>query len=227
MITVQSSKRAAFRQRRLRRQRGLTLIELLVTMVLLGFIVALMSGAFVQIAQMLRISSEHGNGFASRWTQSRALQDMVANLAADPELPNPLEGTAARIQLTTLALPPAASGTPQRATLELKTSGYSADADITTVLQVAGTPVSFGAAEVKPFELARYRGRLVFVYLDATGKESRQWPPLGATQLNKLPSAIGLRDEAKQSALVQLAYYEGLTAAKIGGTLSGMFGGAQ
>ena len=38
-------------------QRGLTLIELLVTMVLLGFIVALMSGAFVQIAQKLRISS--------------------------------------------------------------------------------------------------------------------------------------------------------------------------
>lgn len=207
-----------------RGQRGLTLIELLVTMVLLGFIVALMSGAFVQIAQMLRISSEHGNGFSSRWTQSRALQDLVANLAADPELPKPLEGTAARIELTTLSLPPAASGAPQRATLELKTGDYSAEADATTVLQVAGTPVSFGSAAVKPFELARYRGRLVFVFLDATGKESRQWPPLGATQLGKLPSAIGLRDEARQNALVQLAYYEGVTVAKTGGTLSGMFG---
>lgn len=208
-------------------QRGLTLIELLVTMVLLGFIVALMSGAFVQIAQMLRISSEHGNGFSSRWTQSRAMQELVANLAVDPELPKPLEGTATRVELTTLSLPPAASGKPQRATLELKTSDYSAEADATTVLQVARAPVSFGSAAVKPFELARYRGRLVFVFLDASGKESRQWPPLGATQLGKLPSAIGLRDEAKQNALVQLAYYEGVTVAKTGGTLSGMFGAPQ
>lgn len=209
------------------RQRGLTLIELLVTMVLLGFIVALMSGVFVQIAQMLRISSEHGNGFSSRWTQSRALQDMVANLAVDPELPKPLAGTASQIQLTTLALPPVASGAAQRATLELKASSYSADAETTTVLQVAGTPAIFGNGEVKPFELARYSGRLVFVYLDHTGKEFRQWPPLGANQLNKLPSAIGLRDEAHQNKLVQLAYYEGQTVARSGGTLSGMFGAPQ
>ena len=44
-------------------QRGLTLIELLVTVVILSFTVALMSGAFGQIAQMLRVSTEHSNGF--------------------------------------------------------------------------------------------------------------------------------------------------------------------
>ena len=38
-------------------QHGLTLIELLVTVVILSFTVALMSGAFSQIAQMLRIST--------------------------------------------------------------------------------------------------------------------------------------------------------------------------
>ena len=208
-------------------QRGMTLIELLVTMVLLGFIVALMSGAFVQIAQMLRISSEHGNGFSGRWTQSRALQDIVANLVPEPDVPKPLEGTAARISLTTLALPPVASGIAQRATLELVTSNYSAEAPMTTVLQVTAATAStdaFARTDAKPFELARFNGRLFFVYVDEKGKESRQWPPFGADSTNKLPNAIGLRDEAKQGSLVQLANYEGRIQDKAALGLGAMFG---
>ncbi len=209
-------------------QKGMTLIELLVTMVLLGFIVALMSGAFVQIAQMLRISSEHGNGFSGRWTQSRALQDIVANLVAEPDLLKPLEGTDVRISLTTLALPPVANGVAQRARLELLTSNYSADAPTSTVLQVTATSSAsdaFARSDAKPFELARFNGRLFFVYVDEKGKESRQWPPFGAEKSNKLPSAIGLRDESRQGNLVQLANYEGLIEDKATAGLKGMFGG--
>lgn len=208
-------------------ERGMTLIELLVTMVLLGFIVALMSGSFVQIAQMLRISSEHGNGFSGRWTQSRALQDIVANLVAEPDLLKPLEGTAARISLTTLALPPVASGIAQRAKLELVTSDYSPGAPDSTVLRVTEMPNStdaFAATEAKPFELARFNGRLIFVYVDDKGKESREWPPFGAEKTNKLPKAIGLRDESRQGNLVQMANYEGVVESKSAAGLVGMFG---
>ena len=208
-------------------QRGMTLIELLVTMVLMGFIVSLMSGAFVQIAQMLRISSEHGNGFSGRWTQSRALQDIVANLVPEPDLLKPLEGTTARISLTTMALPPVANGIAQRAKLELVSSEYSPGAPMSTVLQVTAEPPStdtFARSDAKPFELARFNGRLIFVYVDDKGKESRQWPPFGAEKPGKLPKAIGLRDESKQGNLVQLANYEGPVEGKLNDGIVGMFG---
>jgi general secretion pathway protein J len=204
-------------------QRGLTLIELLVTMVLLGFVVALMSGAFVQIAQMLRISSEHGNGFSGRWTQSRALQDIVANLVADPSLEEPVTGTASRLTITSLAIPPVASGTAQRATLELRVNNASSG-ESTTVLELPTLTGALPRTQDKPFELARYNGRLRFVYLDSQGLEHRQWPALGTTQPEKMPVAVGLRDEAEQNALVQIAHYEGALSAKQGNGLAGFLG---
>ena len=205
-------------------QNGLTLIELLVTMVLLGFVVALMSGAFVQIAQMLRISSEHGNGFSGRWTQSRGMQDMVANMLPDPGYDVPLVGKSAEMTLTTMALPPVASGVAQRATLILKTSSFASDAETATALQLTPFNEPKARTDVAPFEVAKYKGRLFFVYLDASGVEYRQWPPAGATQTDKLPSAIGLRDESQQGDLVQMARYEGILSSKRGGGLEGMFG---
>jgi general secretion pathway protein J len=204
-------------------QRGLTLIELLVTMVLLGFVVALMSGAFVQIAQMLRISSEHGNGFSGRWTQSRALQDIVANMVADPALEVPVNGTASRLTITSLAIPPVSSGTAQRATLELRVNN-SSGGDSTTVLELPALASTLPGTQDKPFELARYQGRLRFIYLDSQGLEHRQWPALGTTQRDKMPVAIGLRDESEQNGLVQIAHYEGALSAKQSSGLAGFFG---
>lgn len=208
-------------------QQGLTLIELLVTMVLLGFVIALMSGAFVQIAQMLRISSEHGNGFPGRWTQSRAMQDVVSNLVPDPAYDVPLTGKSAVITLTTMALPPTADGVARRATLSLKASAFAADADTVTVLEVGQAGETADFKDPAPFELARYKGRLIFVYVDAKGTEHRQWPPSGTVQTDKLPSAIGLRDESQQNSLLQMARYEGVLSSKRGGGLEGMFGATR
>ena len=207
-----------------KRQTGLTLIELLVTMVLLGFVVALMSGAFVQIAQMLRISSEHGNGFSGRWTQSRAMQDMVATMLPDPAHDIPLVGKSSEMTFTTLARPPNASGVAQRVTLTLKTSEFVSDAQTSTTLQLSSVDSATVRATAAPFEIAGYKGRLIFVYLDAKGVEYRQWPPAGATQTDKLPSAVGLRNESLQGNLVQIARYEGALSSKRGGGLEGMFG---
>ena len=208
----------------LKRQSGLTLIELLVTMVLLGFVVALMSGAFVQIAQMLRISSEHGNGFSGRWTQSRAMQDMVANMLPDPAFDVPLVGKSGEFTFSTLAMPPTANGVAQRATLVLKTSAFVSDAQTTTAIQLSPAILATGKTDQLPFEVASYKGRLIFVYVDAKGLEHRQWPPAGTLQTDKLPSAIGLRDESQQGSLVQMARYEGILSSKRSGGLEGMFG---
>jgi general secretion pathway protein J len=204
------------------RQQGLTLIELLVTMVLLGFIMTLMSGAFVQISQMLRISSEHGNGFSGRWVQSRALNDIVANMVADPALPIPLAGAPARVSLTSLALPPTANGVAQRATLDLRTDNNGA-----TVLRLEPWAEAGARSEDKAFELARFDGRLSFFYLDAQGLEHAQWPPSGATQTDKLPSAIGIRDSARQGTVMQVAHYEGTPSARPNNGLGVMFGATR
>lgn len=193
-------------------------------MVLLGFVVALMSGAFVQIAQMLRISSEHGNGFSGRWTQSRAMQDMVSNMLPDPAYDIPLVGRATSMTFSTLALPPAANGIAQRATLSLKSSGFVADSQSTTAVELIPSLAVPGKSGQAPFEVAIYKGRLIFVYLDAKGLEHRQWPPPGTVETDKLPSAIGLRDESEQGNLVQLARYEGVLSSKRTGGLEGMFG---
>jgi general secretion pathway protein J len=203
-------------------QQGLTLIELLVTMVLMGFIVALMSGAFVQISQMLRISSEHGNGFSGRWVQSRALNDIVGSLVADPALPIPLTGAPARVSLTTLALPPSVNGVAQRVTLELR-----ADSSGATTLRLERLLEPGIRSEETMFELARFGGRLSFFYLDAQGNEHPQWPPSGATQTDKLPSAIGIRDSTRQGAVMQVAHYEGTPSARPSNGLGVMFGATR
>ncbi len=204
------------------RQQGLTLIELLVTMVLLSFRVALMSGAFVQISQMLRISSEHGNGFSGRWVQSRALNDIVASMVADPALPIPLTGAPTRVSLTTLALPPSANGVSRRVALNLRTDNDGATILLLEPLLEPGTK-----SDEKMFELARFGGRLSFFYLDAQGQEHAQWPPSGTTQTDKLPLAIGIRDSTRQGAVMQVAHYEGTPSARPSNGLGVMFGATR
>lgn len=203
-------------------QQGLTLIELLVTMVLLGFVVALMSGAFVQIGQMLRVSAEHGNGFSGRWTQSRSLQEMVANMVPDPDIETPFRGLSTRMNFSTLVTPFNASGSARPIALELRTSSYVAGTSPTTTLQMleSSTPSS---QQNRPFELARYEGRLVFAYIDAQGKQHKQWPVQGARPPYQLPKAVGLVDESRQDKLAQIAQYEGETVGKAP-VVSGLFG---
>jgi general secretion pathway protein J len=203
-------------------QQGLTLIELLVTMVLLGFVVALMSGAFVQIGQMLRVSAEHGNGFSGRWTQSRTLQEMIANMVPDPAIETPLVGLTTRMTFSTLATPLNANGTAQRISLELRTSSYVAGTSPSTTLHLFEASIPSNQQN-NPFELARYDGRLVFMYIDAQGKEHRQWPAQGASTPYKLPKAIGLLDESRQGKLTQIAHYEGEPIGKAP-VVSGLFG---
>lgn len=185
------------------RQRGLTLIELLVTVVILSFTVALMSGAFGQIAQMLRVSTEHSNGFLGRWNQSRALYDMVANMVIDPTLEKPFTGQYQQLDMVTLALPDGPPGAARPARLQLKPA---TDTDNSTdlTLQNPAAPSS-----TPPLKLARLPGRLEFRFVDHQGQEHAQWPPNGVADYRPMPSAIVLKDTNSQRAIVRAAAYEG------------------
>lgn len=186
-----------------RHQRGLTLIELLVTVVILSFTVALMSGAFGQIAQMLRVSTEHSNGFLGRWNQSRALYDMVANMVIDPTLAKPFTGQYQQLDMVTLALPDGPPGAARPARLQLKPT---ADTDNSTDLQLESQA---DRSNQPALRLARLPGRLEFRYTDHRGQEHAQWPPEGVSEYRPMPSAVLLRDSNSQQTIVRAAAYEG------------------
>lgn len=184
-------------------QRGLTLIELLVTVVILSFTVAIMSGAFGQIAQMLRISTEHSNGFLGRWNQSRALYDMVANMVIDPTLEKPFTGQHQQLDMVTLAYPDGPTGTPRAARLLLKPA---VDTDNSTDLQLESPTERNDQPAMK---LARLPGRLEFHFIDHRGQEHAQWPPNGVSEHRPMPSAVLLKDTNSQRIIVRAAAYEG------------------
>jgi len=194
--------------KRQRYQHGMTLIELLVTVVILGFAVGIMSGAFTQIAQMLRVSTEHSNGFLGRWNQSRALYDMVSNMVIDPALEKPFAGQPMQLDMVTLALPDGPRGVARRARLRLKSA--DTDDDSTELWlenpAVADTPSSIG--------LARFPGRLEFRFVDHKAQEHTQWPPGGTTIYRALPSAILIRQVDGSRLVVRMAAYEGSLSLK-------------
>ena len=104
------------------KSKGLTLIELLVTVVILSFTVAILSGAFNQISQILRISSEQSNGFPARWSQSRALYDLVGNMVIDPTREKAFKGNHESIETVSLAVPESQPGIAHPFKLVIKPS---------------------------------------------------------------------------------------------------------
>lgn len=189
-----------------RGQQGVTLIELLVTVVILGFAVALMSGAFNQIAQMLRISSDHNNAFLGRWTQSRALYDVVSNLAIDPALAKPFVGQPEQMDLVSSALPNAQPGLARPARLYLKRSRLADDEGTATELWIEAKDAQGTSA---PLRLASFSGGVEFVFVDHAGREFAQWPPNGVAQYRALPSSVLLKESASGRMLVRAATFEG------------------
>jgi len=186
-----------------RHQSGLTLIELLVTVVILSFTVALMSGAFNQIAQMLRISTEHSNGFLDRWNRSRALYDMVANMVIDPTLERPFTGQYQQIDMVTLAFPGGPPGVARPARVQLKVSTEPGGG--TELLLINPT----ADRRTSPQRLVLLPGRMEFRFVDHRGNEHRQWPPTGMAESRPMPSAILLHELDSKTPLYRFAAYDG------------------
>ncbi|MDR6212835.1 type II secretion system protein [Paracidovorax wautersii] len=196
---------------RRQRQQGLTLIELLVTIVILGFTVALMSGAFHQISQILRISSEQSNGFLSRWNNNRALYDIVSNMVLDPSLEKPFVGSYQQVETTTTSPPDLLPGTPRGVRLRLKPSPDSNDVSelwLEPLQQNQNRP---------PMKLATFAHRVEFRFADHRGLEHQQWPPNGVAEQRPMPNAVFLRDIDEQNLVFRAASYPGALVPKTNG----------
>lgn len=164
------------------RQRGLTLVEMLVALMIAGFALALAAQSLGQWRRAQeRVATTTQAGRETRMVESW-LRDSIRGLVAIAD--NRFEGDARGFAGMTLTPVLQAGGTPQRQRWRL-------DDDATLTLEEAGKVVSLP-------QLALSRPR--FTYLDADGKAHDRWPPaLG--QHPPLPAAIGLQfDSARGQA---------------------------
>jgi prepilin-type N-terminal cleavage/methylation domain-containing protein len=184
-----------------RRQRGLTLIELLVSLLILGFVLALVSQAIYQVAQVARAAQEVTASLATRWTGGTAAAPVIANLALPLEAP---EGKAFEGNTTRLAgfstQPPTPSDVGVRAfVLELRRPRDGSRGS--ELWAVEGDTLTSAATETV---LARFDARAEFVYADDAGELRPFWPfePLTpGRETRELPAAVVVRDSATRNAL--------------------------
>lgn len=187
------------------RQKGLTLVELLVTMVIFGFMIATLSGALSQISQMMRISSEQTNGFLGRWSHSRALHDIVGNMVLDPTLDEPFVGTASSLELVSLTTLHTAMGRPERLRITLEQDGRNPHVTDLRIAVVAAKADAMNPAQW----VTRFDGPVRFGFLDEQQEEHRQWPPANGLVKQKLPTAILVQPDGEAKPFLRLSGYAG------------------
>lgn len=181
------------RARAMRGQSGLTLVELLVSMLILGFVLTLVSQAVFQVSQITRTAQNATADLTGRWASGWTVGPLLANLVAPIEAPlgKAFEGSGTRLAGYT-TLPPDGSQTGIRPfVLELV---VSSDAAGTTTMRA--TPSAAGDGRAGSDAVASFAGRAEFAYLDAAGQLQPQWPPVSVSATREpddLPQAVVVR----------------------------------
>lgn len=176
-----------------RHQQGLTLVEMLVAMVILGFVMTLVAEVVFQVSQVARAADSVTRGSSARWGSGWSANTLFANLLApeesgdDPVLTGssrrvvgfssqPLDGSDRGIEQFEIELRPAA------------------DNSRSTEMVARAGPRRRDPGE--PGVIAIYPGRAEFSFVDLSGQVQATWPPLARNEKNieSLPQAIVVRD---------------------------------
>lgn len=175
----------------------MTLIELLVSLVILGFVVTIMSGAFFQVSQVVRIAENVNGQFQSLWIRSHALTELVGNLVLLPGAENPFQGDSAGFEGASLSLPQSDWGYVRqfRAKLESRDKG---GADLTVVV-----------GDEKPVVIASWDIPVKLEYLALDGSSESMWPPFGKAA-NEMPVGVVIRASTGEQLVQIVAPYFGL-----------------
>lgn len=179
-----------------RRPRGLTLVELLVSMVILSLVMTLVAQAVYQVGQIVRVADESVIRIGERWRSGWSAQPVLLNLTAPREAGDrPLDGSPTKITGYTTQPPDGSDQGVQAFTLALQRDGSSS-----TTLTYAAVSTSAAAS---PQTVARWPGRLEFRYQGPNGQRTEQWPPWTrpARDTALLPNAV-LLVEADSGAVV-------------------------
>lgn len=196
-----------------RDQRGLTLVELLVALILLGFIMTLVAEVVTQVSQVARAADAVTRGSSARWATGWSVAPLFANLLVpeevgeDPVLTGstsritgysslPLDGSELGIQRFELELRPVAPGTRDRLVgteLRMRSALDARDRSDASVVAV-------------------YPGRAEFAYVDVAGQLHPMWPLLARRDSDSpaIPKAIAVRD-ADSGGMLMWYGFEGET----------------
>lgn len=175
----------------------MTLIELLVSLVLLGFVVTIMSGAFHQVAQVVRVAENVNGAFQPQWVRLHALTDLVANLALPEDDLQPFEGNSDGFRGFSLSLPQGDWGNVQPFTVKLLPAQ-----------QGGGSELAVTGADDKPMVVAAWDTPMVLEYLAVDGSVQSSWPPFGKTA-DRMPSGVMVRSASGAQQVQLVAPYAG------------------
>lgn len=186
-------------------QRGLTLVELLVAMVILGLVMTLVSQAVAQVAQVARVAQESSQELHSSWNKGWALRGLLANLTAAPEGGDrPFEGDGDRISGFTLQPLSGPDMGVQPFRLRLSKDPASGQQLLIDELWQAGS------GSPKPAPVARFDRPVEFAFQDSVGAIHSQWPAPGFdardVRAPVLPRAVILRDQDSHATLMWLPF---------------------
>lgn len=174
----------------------MTLIELLVSLVILGFVVTIMSGAFFQVSQVVRIAESVNGQFQSQWVRSHALTDLIGNLVLPPNIEQPFQGDSMGFEAYSLSLPQSDWGNVQQFRTKLENR------------QQGGMDLIVVVGDEKPVVIASWDIPIKLEYLAVDGSSQAMWPPFGKVT-NEMPVGVVVRASSGEQLVQMVAPYFG------------------
>lgn len=177
-------------------QAGLTLVELLVAMVIMGFVLTLVSQAVFQVSLVTRSAQNATAELTGRWASGWTVSPVLANLVSPVEAPvgKSFEGGPDRLAgYTTLPVDGSQTGL-KPFVLRLAPDADGPMGPTGTAMLASSTRPDGSSPNESP--VAGFNGRVEFAYMDGSGELHPQWPPLSvsATRVpEELPSAVAVR----------------------------------
>ncbi|MDD5333689.1 MAG: prepilin-type N-terminal cleavage/methylation domain-containing protein [Rhodoferax sp.] len=191
------------------RQRGLTLLELLLTVVIFSLVITVFSQAMFQIGLFERASARGAAGWQRQWVSGFGVDDFFHGLVLAPEAAQPpASGSAGSFSAWWLEQADADVGRPVPVTLSVHKL-ESKDAPTTAAWGMF--MVSQGGAAIM---LARWEQEVSFQFMNSAGEVFDVWPPLTSAPetvtYEALPRAVQVVDRVRRS-IVHRWVFAGLT----------------
>ena len=170
------------------KQHGLTLLELLLTVVIFSLVISVFSQAVFQISLFERASARSMSGWQQQWGTGYGLDDYFRGMVIAPEGKDPLvQGNASQFSGWWVEQAGANAGRPVQVSLELRPMSTS-----TLQARVAAEP--WGLFELKegaePAMLARWDAAVQFEFANAVGEPQATWPVLNTGVANVTDEAL-------------------------------------
>lgn len=163
-----------------RLNRGLTLLELLLTVTIFSLVVAVFSQALFQVGVLEQATARHLGLWQREWLQGFALDDYFAAQLENME-PGAKPAAGEPLRYTTAWVEQAGSGAGQvrAVTLTLRAARTGSDWEL-----------AWKSGDEAEVVLTQWAQPVQFRYVDMRGRVTDQWPGLQSAAGETLPSAV-------------------------------------